>query len=119
MQAKGFNIALSTAVERRRRALFRGAPPPPFARVSVANTAVVQVNVGLQNAHPNQSAGSSFASSMVGLASAHIHQDAARLPSSLVATVASILTSRNIEIYLLYIASSCLINHGFPVALEL
>ena len=82
------NIAVNTAVERRTsRALWRAAPPPLIVRVSVASTAVVKLNAGLQNARLNQSASSTSARSMVGLASAHIHQDAARLHSSLVGTV--------------------------------
>ena len=81
--------AMYTAVEGRgRRALWLAAPPPLCARVSVPNTvAAVEVNAGLQNAHPNPSASSSSAGRMVGMASVHTHQDAARLQSKQVATV--------------------------------
>ena len=89
------NIASNTAVDKRTsRALWQAAPPPPNARVSVPNTVAVKVNAGLQNAHLNQSASSSFATNMVVMASAHTHQDAARLHSKQVATARGTLASR-------------------------
>ena len=52
----------------------------------VSNMAVATANAGLQNAPLKQSASSNSAGSMVGLASAHTHQDAASLHLRQVAT---------------------------------
>ena len=88
------NFAGHTAVEAS-RALWRAALPPPNARVSVSNTvAVVEVNAGLPNAQPYQSASSSSATSMAGLASAHTHQDAARLQPKQIAIAEGIPSSK-------------------------
>ena len=90
---RDLNIASNTAVAR--LALWRAAPPPLSARVSVANTAAAEkINAGLQNAHPYQSASASFARRMVDTASAHTHQDATRLHSNFVATVTNTPASK-------------------------
>ena len=90
------NIVSNTAAEgRTSRAQWRAAPPPLDARVSAATTAAgVQANAGLQNAHSNQSASASSATSMVGMAFAHTHQDAARLHSRQVETAGGIPASK-------------------------
>ena len=87
VQVMDLSIASNTAERRASRALWRAAPPLLLARVSVPNTAVAEkINAGLRNAHPYQSANATSAQNMVGLVSAHTHQDAARLQSRQVAT---------------------------------
>ena len=93
-QYQGFNIATSTAVERRRhRALYRAAPPPLHARASVANMVVVLLNVGLQAAPTQWSAGSRPAQRTVGLVTVHC-QNAGRLQPRKVGTALSIPRNR-------------------------
>ena len=92
-QGKGFNIASSTAVERRHRALWQAAPPPLNARVSAPNTAVVLLNAGSQAAPTQWSAGSRPAQHTVGRVTVP-SQNAGRLQSGKMATARSIPRSR-------------------------
>ena len=54
----------------------------------------MHANAGLQNAPRYQSASATSAQNMVGLASAHTHQDAARLRSRLVETAGGTPTNK-------------------------